>query len=289
MSRFIGRNAVLCSMFLLLSACQSAAPQFSQPTVDEFAVAEVVFATHLAAQQLDAAGVQLQDLRDKYPEQPSVQELQQRLADAWLARGEQALHNADIDAASAALIEAKRLLPQAPALTQGLSRALAAAQAPVVKPVVAAPAPLKKPVARKPVRTQPSAPISQPVTPVVQDVVAPATVDQPVAQVPVTPSRPTSKARIINTDADFTLIPMPMLNARNDHQLGRLLDKVAADVVSFRAIVTIEVADTRDFHWVATLLNARVNKLDANFKPRLQEVRRSETPAQLMITPNRSL
>ncbi len=76
-----------------------------------------------------------------------------------------------------------------------------------------------------------------------------------------------------------------MLETRNNHQLGRLLDAVAADVVKFRATVAIEVADTRDFHWVAALLSARVNKLDSSFKPRLVEVIRSDGPAQLVITP----
>ena len=159
----------------------------------------------------------------------------------------------------------------------------------MVEPVVAAPQPAKKPVLRKPAVTKPSASVSEHVAPIEQDTADSVTADEPAAQAPSTRARPAGKARIINTDADFTVIPMPMLNARNDHQLGRLLDRVAADVVTFRAVVTIEVADTRDFHWVATLLTARVNKLDTNFKPRLQEVRRSETPAQLMITPNRSL
>ena len=52
---------------------------------------------------------------------------------AWLQSGEQALQDADVDTASAALIQAKRLLPQAPALTEGLSAALAAVQAPIAE------------------------------------------------------------------------------------------------------------------------------------------------------------
>ena len=109
-------------------------------------------------------------------------------------------------------------------------------------------------------------------------------------QAPLATTKPRSKkARIIDPLADSTTLPMPMLASRNDHQLGRLLDDVASDVVRFRAAVSIEVADTRDFHWVATLLSARVKKLDASFKPRLQEVIRSDSPAQLVITPNKSL
>ncbi len=145
---------------------------------------------------------------------------------------------------------------------------------PVVPPPVQRPKPTpKKPAVISQPQPQPQVLIEQPEP--VEDIIPPA---------PVTSKL---KARIIDVNAPHTLVPMPMLAARNNHQLGRLLDDVAADVVKFRAAVTIEVADTRDFHWVAALLSARVKKLDANFKPRLQEVIRSDQPAQLIITPNK--
>ncbi|HZJ91544.1 MAG TPA: hypothetical protein VFD09_00490 [Thiopseudomonas sp.] len=277
MSPLIGRSLFALSLLFVLSACQSTNQQYIEPVIDEFAVAELVFDTHLAEQQLGSAGQQLESLRENHPDEPRLDALQQRLATAWLQTGEQALKEADIDTASAALTQAKRLLPQAPALTEGLSSALAAVEEATVEPAVVVPPPVQrsKPAPKKP------AVISQPQ---LQSQEKP----EPVEQVaPISPERSKLKARILDVNAPYTLVPMPMLTARNNHQLGRLLDDVAADVVKFRAAVTIEVADTRDFHWVAALLSTRVKKLDASFKPRLQEVIRSDQPAQLIITPNK--
>ncbi|WP_205342029.1 hypothetical protein [Denitrificimonas caeni] len=284
MSHFIARSVLACSLIFVLTACQSAVAPINEPAIDQFAVAEQLFESYLASKELDLAGQQLESLRHQHPDEQGLAALQQQLASAWLARGEQALKDADVDTASAALIKAKRLLPQAPALTEGLSAALATMQTPVVEPVApVAPRPVpppKKPVAKKvPVPTEP---VSIPAP----SIELPELVEQTPS---LPPTRSKLKARILDVDAPYTVVPMPMLNSRNDHQLGRLLDEVAADVVKFRAVVTIEVADTRDFHWVAALLSARVKKLDANFKPRLQEVIRSDQPAQLVITPNKSL
>lgn len=289
MSRFIERSLLVCSLLLALSACQSTVNHADQqPVIDEFAIAEQVFVTHLDAQQLQQAAQQLAELQRNHADEPRIADLQQRLADAWLASGEQALQDGDIDAASAALIQAKRLLPQAPALTEGLSSAIAAAQLPVLEPE-------PEPVPPAVTRPRPARPKTAPVKPALTEPaptvdsaeVEPPAPDKP-EEVPA-PKRSKIKARVIDANADFSVVPLPMLKNRNDHQLGRLLDDVAVDVVRFRAAVTIEVADTLDFHWVAALLSARVKKLDANFKPRLHEVIRSEEPARLVITPNKSL
>ncbi|NLD00344.1 MAG: hypothetical protein GX673_06155 [Gammaproteobacteria bacterium] len=290
MSPLIGRSLVALSLFFVLSACQNSAQKNQEPTIDEFAVAELVFNTHLAAQELESAGQQLDALRERDPSEPRLDELQQRLATAWLATGEQALKDADIDTASAALMQAKRLLPKAPALTQGLSTALAAVQEPIaepaappVQPSVARKQPLPRlaPAAKKPVK---KSVIAQPEAPEI--VVEQSQSEELIELTP--PVRSKLKARVLDLNAAHTTIALPMLASRNNHQLGRLLDDVAADVVRFRAAVSIEVADTRDFHWVAALLSARVKKLDANFNPRLQEVIRSDEAAQLVITPNLS-
>ncbi len=288
MSRFIRRCLVACSFLLILTACQNTAQLSSETARAEFALAEAVFAHHLAEQELDLAGQQLQGLRDSHPDEQRVDLLQQQLATAWLEAGEQALQNSDVEAASAALIQAKRLLPQAPALIEGLSAAIAAAQAPVVEPVapVQPPPPRKKPATKKlPVTKEKAEPEPVLQQPEPEPEAPPAETVEP----PVEPPRSKAKSRLIDVNAAQTIVPMPMLSKRNDHQLGRLLDAVAADVVKFRAAVTIEVADTRDFNWVAALLLARVKKLDANFKPRLKEVTRSEQPAQLIIIPNQNL
>ena len=285
MSRFFGRSLLACGLLIILTACQTTVQQPSEPEVDTFAVAELVFESHLANQQVELASQQLDALRLSHPDDLRIDLLQQRLANAWLAVGGQALKDADVEAASAALIQAKRLLPQAPALTEGLSAAIADVQKPVVEPVIAPVRVIKTPETRKkPVQKKPTVPVEPEPKPAV-------VIEQPEPTSETPPSVVKSskvKSRLIDVSAPFTVVPMPMLNTRSEHQLVRLLDAVAADVVKFRATVTIEVADTRDFHWVAALLLARVKKLDANFQPRLEEVIQDDKPAQLIITPNPS-
>ena len=294
MTQIIWRSLLAFSLAMALSACQAPAKQISEPVIDQFAVSAQVFDTYVEGNQLVAAEQQLQTLGADYSDDERLPALQQRLAAAWLKNGQQALQNADVLAASTALMHAKRLMPQAPALTEGLSTALAEVQAQVVPPVVeqeiVKPV-VKPPAAAKPAPRVPARKIATPIkTAPAVTVIEPTVVEPKLEQAPLATTKPRSKkARIIDPLADSTTLPMPMLVSRNDHQLGRLLDDVASDVVRFRAAVSIEVADTRDFHWVATLLSARVKKLDASFKPRLQEVIRSDSPAQLVITPNKSL
>lgn len=294
MTQIIWRSLLAFSLATALSACQAPAKQISEPVIDQFAVSAQVFDTYVEGNQLVAAEQQLQTLGADYSDDERLPALQQRLAAAWLKNGQQALQNADVLAASTALMHAKRLMPQAPALTEGLSTALAEVQAQVVPPVVeqeiVKPV-VKPPAAAKPAPRVPARKIATPIkTAPAVTVIEPTVMEPKLEQAPLATTKPRSKkARIIDPLADSTTLPMPMLASRNDHQLGRLLDDVASDVVRFRAAVSIEVADTRDFHWVATLLSARVKKLDASFKPRLQEVIRSDSPAQLVITPNKSL
>ena len=294
MTQIIWRSLLAFSLAMALSACQAPAKQISEPVIDQFAVSAQVFDTYVEDNQLVAAEQQLQTLGADYSDDERLPAMQQRLAGAWLKNGQQALQNADVLAASTALMHAKRLMPQAPALTAGLSTALAEVQAQVVPPVVeqeiVKPV-VKRPAAAKPAPRVPARKIATPIkTAPAVTVIEPTVMEPKLEQAPLATTKPRSKkARIIDPLADSTTLPMPMLASRNDHQLGRLLDDVASDVVRFRAAVSIEVADTRDFHWVATLLSARVKKLDASFKPRLQEVIRSDSPAQLVITPNKSL
>ncbi|MDY7220011.1 hypothetical protein TOI97_10600 [Denitrificimonas sp. JX-1] len=296
MPRFLGRYLLIFSFIGALTACQSTMDLFTKPVFNELADAELLFANRLENKQLDLAAQQLDELQVIYPDEPRVEILQQHLAQAWLVVGEQALQMSDMETASAALIQAKRLLPQAPALTTGLSEALMKAQTPPAKDV---PQAVKQPAPRKKTTTKTTSVVSKPKANAepttggkdvesaseVSDIAEPA---QTVIE-PFIFQRSKAKSSMIDPNAEQTVIPMPMLSQRNNYSLGRLLDDVAQDVVRFRATVTIEVVDTRDFHWVAALLSTRVKKLDANFKPRLREVIRSDQPAQLIITPNITL
>lgn len=51
---------------------------------------------------------------------PNLEGYQRRLAEAWLQRGQKALERGDMKAAATALGNARALMPQAPALTDGL-------------------------------------------------------------------------------------------------------------------------------------------------------------------------
>ncbi len=101
-----------------LSACQAPTKQISEPVIDQFAVSAQAFDSYVEGNQLVAAEQQLQALGADYSDDERLPALQQRLAAAWLKNGQEALQNADAPAASTALMHAKRLMPQAPALTE---------------------------------------------------------------------------------------------------------------------------------------------------------------------------
>ena len=72
---------------------------------------------------------------------------------------------------------------------------------------------------------------------------------------------------------------MPMLDNQDNENLRRLLDSVAADVVTFRCAVRIEVREAKDYPWVAALLSARIKKLDPSIRPQLsQKIVPQQTP-----------
>src|SRR5690554_4726204 len=97
MSAFIGRSALVCGLLLVLCGCQSAQQASSEPNDDVFAATQLMFDQHIANQQLDLAGQQLEELSLADPAEPRLAELQQRLANAWLAVGEQALQKNDVE------------------------------------------------------------------------------------------------------------------------------------------------------------------------------------------------
>ncbi|MBP7959073.1 MAG: hypothetical protein KAZ03_03630, partial [Thiopseudomonas sp.] len=221
MTQIIWRSLLAFSLAMALSACQAPAKQISEPVIDQFAVSAQVFDTYVEGNQLVAAEQQLQTLGADYSDDERLPALQQRLAAAWLKNGQQALQNADVLAASTALMHAKRLMPQAPALTEGLSTALAEVQAQVVPPVVeqeiVKPV-VKRPAAAKPAPRVPARKIATPIkTAPAVTVIEPTVMEPKLEQAPLATTKPRSKkARIIDPLADSTTLPMPMLASRND-------------------------------------------------------------------------
>ncbi|MBP9956041.1 MAG: hypothetical protein KBF00_02765 [Pseudomonas sp.] len=104
----------------LLAACQSQ-PQTPSAAVRPAAVAQLE--AQVAAGELDAATATFRQLQQGH-DAAALERSQRLLADAWLQRSQQALEAGDLNAATAALANARALLPQAPALTNGLGGAL---------------------------------------------------------------------------------------------------------------------------------------------------------------------
>lgn len=112
------KNRLSLLLIPLLAACQSA-PN-SAPNVPETASKPV--AQWQTPEQLEAA---TRAFLEQRPQDPSDRDRQQRaLASAWMQRGQQALEAGDVNSATAALMRARSLLPQAPALTNDLGNAL---------------------------------------------------------------------------------------------------------------------------------------------------------------------
>jgi hypothetical protein len=89
---------------------------------------------------------------------------------------------------------------------------------------------------------------------------------------------------LIDPSAARSVIALPMLDSQDNARLRSLLDAVAADVVTFRCAVRIEVREAKDFPWVASLLNARIKRLDPTFSARLSHVVNPDKAPQLVLS-----
>ena len=99
-------------------------------------------------------------------------------------------------------------------------------------------------------------------------------------------SKPT--ARLIDPNAATSSVAMPMLDNQDNENLRRLLDSVAADVVTFRCAVRIEVREAKDYPWVAALLSARIKKLDPSFRQQLSQKIAPQQVPRLLLSPKRN-
>lgn len=238
------RFVCLSLAFWLLAGCQSNGLQNS--TLDNLAVDQQLFNQYLQEGDLDFATEHLQDMEKENHTPEVLAESRKRLADAWIVRGQEAVKQNDLEAASKALIQAKQLLPSAPALTVDLSKALSQAQQ------------VKRPKAS-------SAPVTA-------------------KPLPVAPKVSSEPAGYTDTLKVVKQVSLKALDKSDNAALLAILDSVAADVVKQRLSVTIEVRDTKDFHWVVALLMPRVKKHDAFYQPAIVEVIKPEQTPQILLS-----
>jgi tetratricopeptide (TPR) repeat protein len=283
MKSSVFRN-ILPFLVLLLAGCQSA-PQPANLPVDDLVSAFRQLDQSLASGDLSNAESQLGSLQQRAAGDTRLEQYQRQLAEAHLQQGQKALQAGDLDNATKALSRARSLMPQAPALTTGLDGAIAQAR----EAELAA--------AEQQRRTAEQADARAEATRLEQERQLPLAAERQAAAIQATqlPNTPPAEApapakpqaRLIDPAAASSVISLPMLDNQDNERLRSLLDGVAADMVAFNCAVRIEVRQAKDFPWVASLLNARIKRLDPSFSPRMsQRIKPAQVP-QLVLTPKR--
>lgn len=280
MKSFVFRGFPLL-LVLLLAGCQSAPQQPANLPVDDLLSAFRQLDQSLASGDLSGAERQLGSLQQRAAGDTRLEQYQRQLAEAHLQQGQQALQAGDLDNATKALSRARSLMPQAPALTTGLDGAIAqartaqeqAAEQQRLAAEAAAAARLQQARQLRLAAERQAAAIQATQLP-----------NTPPAEAPA-PAKP--QARLIDPAAASSVIAMPMLDSQDNERLRNLLDAVAADMLAFNCAVRIEVRQAKDFPWVASLLHARIKRLDPNFSPRMSQVIKPAQVPQLVLTPKR--
>ncbi|MDH0568207.1 hypothetical protein N7671_13415 [Pseudomonas oleovorans] len=267
-------------LVLLLAGCQNT-QQHSVPPVDDLVIAFRQLDLSLAEERLDDARSQLNTLQQRASRDTRLEQYQRQLAEAYMEQGREALQQGNLDRAAQALGQARSLMPQAPALSHDLNQAIDSARTArqTAAEQQARDAAAKLDAERQEqLRQQRLASEHQAAA-----TVAAIPASQPT---PVVESKPT--ARLIDPSAATSSVAMPMLDSQDNENLRRLLDSVAADVVTFRCAVRIEVREAKDYPWVAALLSARIKKLDPSFRPQLSQKIAPQQVPRLLLSPKRN-
>jgi hypothetical protein len=279
MKSFIFRGLPL-TWVLLLAGCQSA-PQPANLPVDDLVSAFRQLDQSLTIGDLGNAESQLVQLQQRAAGDTRLEQYQRQLAEAHLQQGQTALQKGDLDSATKALSRARSLMPQAPALTTGLDGAIA--QARVAE--LAAAEQQQRASALSAARAEAARVEHARQLRLAAERQAAEHAKQLQAARAPAPAKP--QAQLINPAAACSVIAVPMLDNQDNERLRSLLDGVAADIVAFKCAVRIEVRQAKDFLWVASLLNARIKRLDPSFTPRMSQVLKPAQVPQLVLSPTR--
>ncbi|GLK87117.1 PA5502 family lipoprotein [Pseudomonas turukhanskensis] len=283
MKQFASRYLPVLAISLLLAACQSAAPKVANLPTDDLITAFSQVEHSINTGQLSTAESQLAAIAPRAQGDTRVEQYQRQLAEAYLQQGQSALQQGDLDTATKALSHARSLMPQAPALTNGLDNSIAQARAAELNAADQARARAAAQTAAKEAAEKAEQARQQRLAAERQ---GKANQEAAVAAAPAAPEAPAKpSARLINPGAASSAISMPMLDNQDNERLRSLLDAVAVDVVTFDCDVRIEVRQNKDYPWVASLLLARIKRLDPNYSPRLSQALKLEQVPRLLLTP----
>ncbi|WP_296270387.1 PA5502 family lipoprotein [Pseudomonas sp. UBA6323] len=261
-------------LVLLLIGCQSSQQQ-SLPPVDDLVLAFRQLDLSLAEERLDDARGQLGALQQRASRDTRLEQYQRQLAEAYMERGQEALQQGDLDRAAQALGQARSLMPQAPSLSHDLNQAIDSARA------------ARQAAAEQQAREAAAKLDAERQEQLRQQRLARATVATAPASEPAPEAESTPTARLIDPNAATSSVALPMLDSQDNQELRRLLDNVAADAVTFRCAVHIEVREAKDYPWVAALLSARIKKLDPSFRPQLSQKIVPQQVPRLLLSPQR--
>lgn len=276
MKSFASRGLALI-LVLLLAGCQSVSQPANLP-VDDLVSAFRQLDQSLASGDLSNAENQLDQLQQRAPGDTRLEQYQRHLAEAHLQQGQQALQAGNLDNAARALSRARSLMPQAPALTTGLDGAIAQAREAEQATAAQQRRAAEQQAARAEVaRLEQARQLRLAAEQQASALLPPVAV--------AAPAKP--QARLIDPTAVSSVIAMPMLDNQDNERLRSLLDGVAADMVAFNCAVHIEVRQAKDFPWVASLLNARIKRLDPSFTPRMSHALKPAQTPQLVLSPQR--
>ncbi|MGB4074028.1 PA5502 family lipoprotein [Pseudomonas sp.] len=273
-------------LVLLLAGCQSA-PKPANLPVDDLVSAFRQLDQSFASGDLSSAESQLGSLQQRAAGDTRLEQYQRQLAEAYLQQGQKALQAGDLDNATTSLSRARSLMPQAPALTTGLDGAIAQArEAELAAAEQQRQASAQAAARAEAARLEQARQLRLAAERQAAAIQATQLPNTPPAEAPApAPAKP--QARLIDPAAASSVIGMPMLDNQDNERLRSLLDGVAADMVAFNCAVRIEVRQAKDFPWVASLLNARIKRIDPSFSPRMSQVIKPAQVPQLVLSPKR--
>ena len=266
-------------LVLLLVGCQNTQPH-SVPPVDDLVIAFRQLDLSLAEERLDDARSQLGALQQRASRDTRLEQYQRQLAEAYMEQGQEALQRGDLDRAAQALGQTRSLMPQAPALSHDLNQTIDSARA---ARQAAADQQAREAAMKVEAERQQRLASERQAEAKARAAVAATPASQPAPVVANTP-----RARLIDPSAATSTVALPMLDSQDNENLRRLLDGVAADVVTFRCAVRIEVREAKDYPWVAALLSARIKKLDPTFRPQLSQKITPQQVPRLLLSPQRN-
>ena len=258
MKQIMVRGLALSGMCVFLIACQVTGESVETPLDTQFVVSAQVFEQYLQTDNLPFAAEQLQEMQDAGLPAMQSELYRQQLGEAWLAKSKQALEQDNMQEAAAALANARKWMPGAPALTTDQPTELLAPEQ--LEPVV------------------PQVPETPKTAPVKS---TPAPANEKKAQ-----TKPAAKDQVVTepvVSAQMSLvktIPLPM---QDNLRLRGVLESAAKQAVDGRYQVVIQVQDTKEFHWVAALLSARLKRFSGSFTPTLVEQLTLDQPQVLKL------